>query len=186
MGSIREIAKQFQVGKTFVNDLVQQWRKTGSVSPLPHAGGVKPKLEAEHLQKLQQGVIHCYKLKRYQEALPYFEKTLELMQKLDIKGGLATCAANIFNCHVYLKNKQQAEFYLNMAKSLTAQSDSLEDQGIVTMAIANAYWGRDEIWHKAWGIVLVIKALIIIPPWRSANGRLAMQVAIKQIFGLSS
>jgi transposase len=54
LGSIREIAKQFQVGKTFVNDLVQQWRKTGSVSPLPHAGGVKPKLEAEHLQKLQQ------------------------------------------------------------------------------------------------------------------------------------
>ena len=54
LGSIREIAKQFQVGKTFVNDLVQQWRKTGSVSPWPHAGGVKPKLEAEHLQKLQQ------------------------------------------------------------------------------------------------------------------------------------
>jgi len=54
LGSIREIAKQFQVGKTFVNDLVQQWRKTGSVSALPHAGGVRPKLEAEHLQKLQQ------------------------------------------------------------------------------------------------------------------------------------
>ena len=42
------------MGKTFVNDLIQQWRKTGSVSALPHAGGVKPKLEAEHLQKLQQ------------------------------------------------------------------------------------------------------------------------------------
>lgn len=54
LGSIREIAKQFQVGKTFVNDVIQQWRKTGSVSPLPHAGGVNPKLEAEHLQKLQQ------------------------------------------------------------------------------------------------------------------------------------
>jgi tetratricopeptide (TPR) repeat protein len=132
------------------------------------------------------GVIYCYELKRYQEAIPYFEKAFEVMQKLDIKGYLAICATNIFNCHIYLKNKQQADFYLNMAKMFAAQSDSLEDKGIVTMAIANAYWESDQIWCKAWGIVLVIKALIIIPPWRSANGRLAMQVAIKQIFGLSS
>ncbi len=132
------------------------------------------------------GVIYCYELKRYQDALPYFEKALEIMQKLDIKGNLATCATNIFNCHVYLKNKQHSEFYLNMAKSLVAQSDSLEDKGLVTMAIANAYWGRDQIWHKAWAIVLAIKALILIPPWRSVNGRIAMQVALKQIFGLSS
>lgn len=54
LGSIREIAKQYQVGKTFVNDLIQQWRRTGSVRPLPNRGGVKPKLDAEHLQKLQQ------------------------------------------------------------------------------------------------------------------------------------
>jgi tetratricopeptide (TPR) repeat protein len=132
------------------------------------------------------GVIYCYELKRYQEALPYFEKALEIMQKLDIKANPATVATNIFNCHAYLKNNQQADFYLNMAKTLAAQSDSLEDKGLVTMAIANAYWGRDQIWYKAWGIVLVIKALILIPPWRSVNGRIAMQVAIKQIFGLSS
>ena len=132
------------------------------------------------------GVLYCYKLKRYQEALPCFEKALEVIQKLDITVNPAICAANIFNCHIYLKNKQQADFYLNMAKSLAAQSDSLEDKGIVTMAIANAYWGRDQIWHKAWGIVLAIKALILIPPWRSVNGRIAMQVAIKQIFGLKN
>ena len=129
------------------------------------------------------GVIYCYKLKRYQEALPYFEKALKVMERLDVKGNLAICATNIFNCHIYLKNNQQSTFYLNMVKSLVAKSDSLEDQGLVTMAIANAYWGRDQIWYKAWGIILAIKALIMIPPLRSANGRLAMQVAIKQIFG---
>jgi tetratricopeptide (TPR) repeat protein len=132
------------------------------------------------------GVIYCYKLKRYQEALPYFEKTLEIMQKIGSKDRLALVAANIFNCHCFLKNKDQSDFYLNMAKSIAAQSKSLEDKGLVTMAIANAYWGRDEIWCKTWGIALAIKALTIIPPWRSANGRLAMQVAIKEIFGFSS
>jgi len=71
-----------------------------------------------------------------------------------------------------------------MAKSLADQSESLEDKGLVMMAIANAYWGRDEIWYKIWGIVLAIKGLMIIPPWRSANGRLAMQEAIKVVFGI--
>ncbi len=130
------------------------------------------------------GVLYCYKLKRYQEALPYFEKSLEILQKIDSKDRLALVAANIFNCHCFLKNKERADFYLNMAKSLAAKSESLEDKGLVTMAIANAYWGRDQIWYKIWGIVLAVKALIMIPPWRSANGRLAMQVAIKEIFGL--
>ena len=132
------------------------------------------------------GLLYCYKLKRCQEALPYFEKSLEILQEIGSKDLLAIAAVNIFNCHCFLRNEEQSNFYLNMAKSFSAQSDSLEVKGLVTMAIANFYWERDEIWHKAWGIVLVIKALIIIPPWRSANGRIAMQVAIKQIFGLSS
>jgi len=56
LGTIREIAKQFQVGKTFVSKLVQRWQETGSVSPLPQGGGAKSKLEEVHLQKLQKMV----------------------------------------------------------------------------------------------------------------------------------
>ncbi|BBC24830.1 TPR repeat-containing protein [Pseudanabaena sp. ABRG5-3] len=132
------------------------------------------------------GVIYCYKLRRYQEALSYFEKALELMQKFDAKGNMAIITVHIFACHFLLKNKDESDFYLNMAQSLVAKSDSLEDKGLVTMAIANAYWGRNEFWYKVWGIVLVIKGLIMMPPWRSANGRLAMEVTIKQIFGLAN
>ncbi|MTJ51537.1 tetratricopeptide repeat protein [Anabaena sp. UHCC 0253] len=129
------------------------------------------------------GVLYCYNLKRYQEALFYFEKALEIMQKLNLKGYPATTAVNLSVCYSYLKNQQQSIFYLNMAQSLVAKSDSLEEKGLVIMATANSYWLRDKIWYKAWGIFLAIKSLIIIPPWRSANGRLAMESAIKQIFG---
>jgi tetratricopeptide (TPR) repeat protein len=132
------------------------------------------------------GVIYCYKLHRYQEALSYFEKSLETLQKTDSQERIALIAVNIFNCHCFLKNKEQSDFYLNMAKLFMAESDSLEDKGLVTMAIANAYWGRNEFWYKAWGIVLVIKGLTMMPPWRSVNGRLAMEIAIKQIFGLAN
>jgi hypothetical protein len=65
-------------------------------------------------------------LQRYQEALPYFEKTLEILQKIDSKKQLAIVAANIFNCHCFLKNKEKSSFYLNMAKSFADQSESLE------------------------------------------------------------
>jgi tetratricopeptide (TPR) repeat protein len=130
------------------------------------------------------GVLYCYELKRYQEALPYFKKALEMMKQLNIEGYQAISAVNISVCYNFLKNQQQSALYLNMAQSVAAKSDSVESKGLVTMAIANAYWGREQFWYKALGIVLAIKALIIIPPWRSANGRLAMQAAIKQIFGL--
>ncbi|WP_271252573.1 tetratricopeptide repeat protein [Pseudanabaena sp. Chao 1811] len=132
------------------------------------------------------GVIYCYKLHRYQEALSYFEKSLEILQKTDSQERIALIVVNIFNCHCFLKNKEQSDFYLNRAKLFMAKSDSLEDKGLVTMAIANAYWGRNEFWYKAWGIVLVIKGLLMMPPWRSVNGRLAMEVTIKQIFGLAN
>jgi putative transposase len=56
LGSIREIAQQFQVGKTFVSKLLQRWQEKGSVSPLPQGGGVKSKLESVHLEKLQKMV----------------------------------------------------------------------------------------------------------------------------------
>ena len=56
LGSIREIAQQFQVGKTFVSKLLQRWQEQGSVSPLPQGGGAKSKLESVHLEKLQKMV----------------------------------------------------------------------------------------------------------------------------------
>ncbi|MEA5553733.1 tetratricopeptide repeat protein [Anabaena cylindrica UHCC 0172] len=130
------------------------------------------------------GVLYCYKLKRYQEALPYFKKALEIIQQLNIERHLVTSAVNISVCYSYLENHYQSTLYLNMAQSLATKSNSLEDKGLVTMATANNYWRRDKIWYKGWGILLAIKGLMIIPPWRSANGRLAMQAAIKQVFGL--
>jgi tetratricopeptide (TPR) repeat protein len=137
--------------------------------------------EAKLLNNL--GVIHCYQLKLYQEAIFYFEQALKILQRLNIQVHPSVCAANISVCYSYLKNQEKSAFYLNIAKSLMTELESVETKGILIMSIANSYWLRDKIWYKAWAILLVIKALIIIPPWRSANGRLAMESAIKQIFG---
>ncbi len=38
-GSLTEVAEQFCVSRTFVCDMVAQYRQTGSVMPCPHGGG---------------------------------------------------------------------------------------------------------------------------------------------------
>lgn len=137
--------------------------------------------EANILNSL--GVIYCHQLQQYQEAIFYFEQALNILQKINYQEYPSICAVNLSICYSYLRNQEKFVFYLNLAKSLMTELESVENQGILIMATANNYWLRDKIWYKAWGILLAIKALIIIPPWRSANGRLAMQTAIKQIFG---
>ncbi|NET00803.1 MAG: tetratricopeptide repeat protein [Sphaerospermopsis sp. SIO1G1] len=130
------------------------------------------------------GVIYCYQLKQYREAVFYFEQALKILQELDIREHPSVCAANISVCYSYLKNQKKAVFYIEKAKSLMTELESVEDKGVLIMAIANYYWSQGHFLSKTWAILLVIKVLTIIPPWRSANGRLAMRTAIKEIFGI--
>jgi len=55
--SSRKLAKRFEVGKTFVNELIQRYKETGSLSAKPHGGGEKPQLNTEDLKWLKAKVI---------------------------------------------------------------------------------------------------------------------------------
>jgi transposase len=55
-GSIEEIARQFNVGQTFVKKMLRQKRETGSVDPLPHGGGKKPSLKEKERRILTDKV----------------------------------------------------------------------------------------------------------------------------------
>jgi tetratricopeptide (TPR) repeat protein len=124
------------------------------------------------------GVLYCYELKQYQDAISCFEKALELMQKVDIKQQMGICAVNLVNCYASLKKKEKVNFYLKIAQSIAAETDSVETKGLITMAIANAYWNRNEIRYRLLGLALAVKGLMIIPPWQSANGRIALRHTI--------
>lgn len=47
--SQRKVAKRFGVALSFVEKLLKQWRDTEDLSPKPHGGGAKPKLNAAQL-----------------------------------------------------------------------------------------------------------------------------------------
>jgi transposase len=52
--SWRQIAKRFVVDLSFVIRLVQSYRRTGTIQPKPHAGGRRPALGPEQLQRLRE------------------------------------------------------------------------------------------------------------------------------------
>jgi transposase len=55
--SVRELAKRFEVGKSFVNKLIQRYKETGSFLAKPYGGGEKPQIGAEELAWLKAKVV---------------------------------------------------------------------------------------------------------------------------------
>lgn len=51
---VPELANRFSVGTATVKRLIRRFRETGSVEPLPHGGGQKPKIPAEKLPRVQR------------------------------------------------------------------------------------------------------------------------------------
>jgi transposase len=50
---VPELASRFAVGTATVKRLIRRFRVTGSVEPLPHGGGQRPKIPAERLPRVQ-------------------------------------------------------------------------------------------------------------------------------------
>jgi transposase len=51
-GSMRELAKRFSVSKSSVYELLQLYRTTGSVEPIPYQAGAKAKFDDTELVEL--------------------------------------------------------------------------------------------------------------------------------------
>lgn len=53
-GSIRQLAKRFQVSQESVRLLIKQYRVTGSIAPKPYTGGPQPTLQATEHEVLRE------------------------------------------------------------------------------------------------------------------------------------
>jgi transposase len=51
---VAELAERFAVGTATVKRLIRRFRETGSVDPLPHGGGQRPKIPAEKLGRVRK------------------------------------------------------------------------------------------------------------------------------------
>ena len=53
-GSVRDLAKRFAVAPKTVENYLNLVRRTGNVASRPHGGGVKPRIEPQHLGEIRR------------------------------------------------------------------------------------------------------------------------------------
>jgi len=124
-------------------------------------------------------VVYCYTLQQYHQAIFYLEQSLEIDQKRSMKHGACIALVNLINCYIGLKDREKVKSYLKLAHAVAAEVDSVDAKGLVIFAEANAHWSQESVWQKLIGLSLAAKGFLIMPPWKSSNGRLAMREAIR-------
>jgi transposase len=60
-GSIRQVSARFKVSRSFVQKLLKQYQKIGSLTPLPHGGGtaLNAGLELISIKDIRNWFAHC-------------------------------------------------------------------------------------------------------------------------------
>ena len=127
-------------------------------------------------------ILYGYNLQKYENAIFYAKQQLEISEQIHRKKDISILILiNLFNFYTSLGNKNESDLYLEMAKSIAAESDLIESQAMVIMAIARTYWIREQIWYKLYGLFLALKGLTMVPPWQSTNGRMAFKLVVESV-----
>lgn len=118
------------------------------------------------------GILHAYYLKDYQKSLEYFRESLTIASEFSNIHQKSIAYSNISYCYGCLKQPKKAKFYAKKAIVLARKVNNKEAEAAGISMIANAYWQNGK---RVLGMVIALKALSIMPPWKSANGRLLFQ-----------
>ncbi|MEB3232155.1 MAG: tetratricopeptide repeat protein, partial [Leptolyngbyaceae bacterium] len=126
------------------------------------------------------GIAYCYGLKQYDQAMMYFKRSGQLSE---VMGDLFTgclVQAHLANCYIFLGEMDMAADYCERARSAAAKVEHPIPKAVVLAALANVHWSQGEVLPCLW---LLLRSFVILPPWKSANGRLIWQKAIEVIGG---
>ena len=95
---MREVAERFSVSCTWVNELVQRQKKTGSFAAKPYGGGAEAKLTPEHYPILEE-IINA------QNDLTLAEISQKLAEKTDVKVSQSTICRALQKMRLTRKKK---------------------------------------------------------------------------------
>jgi len=109
--SIQQIATRFQVSYSFVWKLIKGYEQTGLVSPKPHGGGAKPKLNSSQLGVVAQLIEQTN------------DATLkELVMQLEETIGIRVSRATMGRVVLKLKITRKKNFARNRARNRTSST----------------------------------------------------------------
>jgi tetratricopeptide (TPR) repeat protein len=118
------------------------------------------------------GIIHAYFLQNHHKALKYFQENLFIASEFNSRHIQSLSYSNISYCYGCLKQTQKAIQYAKKAIVLARKVPNKEAEGAGFSMLGNAYWHSGK---RLLGLAIAIRALIILPPWQSANGKLLLR-----------
>jgi len=117
-------------------------------------------------------VIYYWKLKDHQKSIFYLQKALKLSYFLNNPIAQCYILAHIAYHYSCLKNHTLSFQYVDQALDLAQEIHNKPALAIVFAMRANTYWLTGN-YLKA--MILLIRSLIILPPWKTTNGQLIWQ-----------
>jgi len=126
------------------------------------------------------GINQAYFQKSYQAAVCSFQECYSYYKTSSNQRRSSIVLSNISYCYGCLKQTSKATRYAKKAIALARKSQSKEAEAIALAVIGNAYWHSGK---RISGILLALRAATMLPPWRSANGKLIVKKTINKVFG---
>ncbi|MGD2179656.1 tetratricopeptide repeat protein [Lusitaniella coriacea] len=126
------------------------------------------------------GLVYSHTLKQNETAISYFEQSLQIFCDLRDRTKKATLLSNLSYCHTKLNHYQIAIDYAQKSLAIAREVNNNDVRGIAISMMANAYWHRGQ--HLR-GLLTVAWAMIILPPWKGANGKFLFKKVFETIFG---
>ncbi|MBD2667510.1 tetratricopeptide TPR_1 repeat-containing protein [Richelia sinica FACHB-800] len=137
-------------------------------------------LEAQALHTL--GCLYIYVDKQYKEAINCFNSALIINNQIGNRLYAYMNRLNLAYCYGCLKEHQKAIAESQQVIVFANETRNKHLQGLALAMLANTYWHQG--WHQGkciWGLLLIVRSMLIIPPWKTANSKLTLKITIRTI-----
>ena len=124
------------------------------------------------------GGVYSTCLKQYQDAIECCEQKLRIGRELEKRITQASAMSDLSYCYGCLKQYTKAIEYGEQALVIACELNHKEEKGMALACLANVYWHQK---HYFQALCLVVKSLLILPPWVSPNGDLIFRKVLEEI-----
>ncbi|MCL1471051.1 tetratricopeptide repeat protein [Argonema antarcticum] len=114
----------------------------------------------------------------YDTAIGYFQPLLTISHLIGNRFLEGFTSSNISYCYGCLKQHKKAIRYAKLAMKIAREINDQQLKAASVITLACAYWYKGEYLR---GLVLAVRAILIIPPWKSENGKLIFNTVIQKL-----
>ncbi|MGA9381741.1 MAG: hypothetical protein WBV73_23510 [Phormidium sp.] len=107
-----------------------------------------------------------------------FQPLLTITQKIGNRYFEGFTRANISYCYGCLKQDKKAIRYAKLALKIADEISAKQLKAASIIMFACAYWHKKKYFRS---LLLAVKAILILPPWKSENGKVIFQTTIQKI-----